>query len=500
MAEMTAEQAAHHVFTCGLLDNSDIESAWMELGSRDVSANDFLDVLLRRGKLTNLQVERLLRGEAFGYFYGAYKILYLTGVGTFARVYRAVHRERGDVVAVKVLRNRYREERAQREQFIREAKVGKGLEHENIVKVFDVDTDPPTRAPYMVMEFVEGQNLREFCKVRGKLDRAVCLRLLADVVSGLQHAADRGITHRDLKMSNVLVTSNGRAKLVDFGLAAAIDQLTDDAIADSPNARSIDYAALERGTGVRKDDARSDIYFAGCILYHTLTGQPPLFETRDRIHRLNMSRFQEIRPIADLEPDLPSYIVNIVERAMELKPESRYGTPAEMLVDLKMALVKLEKGDADPEPAAAVESDEPTAGEASALSRKQEGLSRTVMIVESDKDIQDMLRDKLKRRGYRVLVISNPKRALERFEGERAADAVVFCTSKLGVDALVAFNRLGEEEETRDVPAVLLVDERHKPVIRDAQLGPNRVMLTMPLKVRELRATLHKLLSTADAT
>jgi serine/threonine protein kinase len=97
--------------------------------------------------------------------------------------------------------------------------MGSELRHVNIVPIYEVNGDP--RAPYMVMEFVEGQTLREMIKIRKKLDVKTSLRIISDVVSALAYASEKGITHRDLKLSNVLISSSGRAKLVDFGLAAA---------------------------------------------------------------------------------------------------------------------------------------------------------------------------------------------------------------------------------------------------------------------------------------
>ncbi|MCC6508540.1 MAG: serine/threonine protein kinase, partial [Pirellulaceae bacterium] len=288
MTKFTPEQLSQFLVQVGLLEPMQVSQAWSEVGKVDGSCDDLLRVLQRKQLLTNLQVDRILKGELSGYFYGQYKVLYLIGAGTFARVYRSVHRETGRIAAVKVLRKRHRAEPSQVEQFMREAKVGIQLRHPNIVAIYEVDPDP--RNPYMVMEFVEGQTLRELVKIRGKIDPLTSLRLIADVANGLAYAGNYGITHRDMKLSNVLVTSQGKGKLVDFGLAALADTSNEEALADCPNARAIDYAALERGTGVRKDDSRSDLYFLGCMLYHCLSGESPLTETRDRMARLNVSR------------------------------------------------------------------------------------------------------------------------------------------------------------------------------------------------------------------
>src|SRR5690606_10889783 len=134
------------------------------------------------------------------------------------------------------------------------------------------------------------------------------------------YAFERGVTHRDLKLSNVLISSSGQAMLVDFGLASVASKGTEENDLDSPNLRTIDYAGLERATGVRKDDPRSDIYFAGCIFYNMLSGEPPLFETKDRVQRLSVTRFQDVVPIHRLMPNLPHHLVQIVNRAMDLNP------------------------------------------------------------------------------------------------------------------------------------------------------------------------------------
>ncbi len=487
--DFTPHQLAQRVVELGLVEHLEMEKVWSEIGLSDGTCDDVISALLRRELMTNLQIDRVLKGERTGYFYGQYKILYLIGAGTFARVYRSVHRETGRVAAVKVLRKRHRNEQTQIDQFFREARVGLQLRHPNIVAIHEVESDP--RNPFMVMEFVEGQTLRELVQIRRKIDPLTSLRLMNDVANGLAYAATQGVTHRDMKLSNVLVTSQGRAKLVDFGLAALADTSNEEALADCPSARAIDYAALERGTGVRKDDPRSDLYFWGAMLYNIITGQSPLTETRDRLARLNVSRFREVPPITKIDPTVPHNVATIVHKAMEFDPTKRYQNPAEIVQETRLVIQRLESGDTQNISVAVTSDDGELVADASV-----EGANKTVMLVESKAEFQDLIREKLKKRGYRVLVISDPARALARFspDDDPPAHCVLFSAPELGASALDAFNQFATDSHTADIPAILLVDRKQQFIIRNAKGGPNRMMLAMPLKVRELRAALLRLL------
>lgn len=481
MSEWTTEKFAQRVVDVGLLDPARSQAVWSELGSREVSLEEYQAVLLRKQLLTRLQIERIMSNETTGFFYGKYKLLYLVGKGTFARVYRAEHIEKHDVVAVKVLRNQFLNDPERRDHFLREANLVMPLRHPNIVPIYAVSTE--RNRPYMVMEFVEGQNLREFMKVRKRFDVESGLRLAADIASGLDFAATRKVTHRDLKLSNVLVTSSGRAKLVDFGLAAIAEAARDAKSSTSGSQRSIDYAGLERVTNVKKDDPRSDIYFAGCIFYHLLSGEPPLLETRERAQRLNAARFRDVKPIIDYVPDLPGPVVAMISRAMELNPEKRFQTPGEMLAEIKSVQRQLS-------------GEEPEGGESSRAGLEREGEGHSVMVVEGNIEMQDALRDLLKRRGYRVLVIGDCRRALTRWEeaNEPPAECAIFSTLEFGQDAIDAFNRFGELEAGRKIPAILFVDDKHRAAAKQARHAAHRVLLPLPLKVRQLRSTLLGLL------
>ncbi|HPM81359.1 MAG TPA: serine/threonine-protein kinase, partial [Candidatus Anammoximicrobium sp.] len=392
-----AEDLSQRIFDLRLLDQRQLESVWGEIGSREVDVDDFCSRLLNKGVLTNFQLDKVLKGDREGFFYGNYRVLYMVGSGTFARVFRSVHTKTKKVVALKVLRRRYRTEPDQVDLFLREAHMGEKLVHPNIVRIFDVSDN--IQAPYMVMEFVEGQTLREFLKVRKRLDVPTSVNLMIDVASALDYARKIGITHRDMKLSNVMVASNGKAKLVDFGLAT-MSEASDDKLLAAPNARSIDYVALERGTNVRKNDHRSDIYFAGCVFYHMMTGVAPLVETRDRLVRMSVSRFGEIKPANEIVPDIPIPVLTVLNHALCFKPEERYQEPEVLLADLKRVKFVMDKGEAETADAEA----EGKRVEKVRIDDEAEGLGKTVLVVESNHEAQNLLREQLKKRGYRVLI------------------------------------------------------------------------------------------------
>ncbi len=476
-----------------LLNERQFQEVWASVGTRLAPVEEVKKQLLRGEYMTNYQLERLAKGERSGFFYGPYKVLYAVGDGTFARVFRAVHRQTGEIVALKVLRKKLQRPRQagagqQAAQFIREGKLGLTLRHPNIVPIYDVASDG--KSHYLVMEFVEGWNLRDLVKIRTKIEPLQATQLMMDMVEGLRYAFEHGLTHRDLKLNNVLVTSSGQAKLVDFGLAALDENLGEELGDDMPNTRTIDYAALERATGVRKDDTRSDIYFMGCIFYHMLTGQPPLLETKDRLQRMNKQRFLDVVPIQQCDPTLPHWVCTVVNKAMMLDVARRYQSPAAMLADLAIAERQLiEGGDAASAEAAAA-----------AMGNYVEAKQHTVLVVESNPKWQDIFREGFKRVNYRVLVIADPERAVARLrQDNKAAECIVFCAQGLGEAALNGFNMLSGDDRTVSVPAVLLLDEPQKGWKEQATVAEHRIVLTMPITMKDLRSQLAALLERQPA-
>jgi serine/threonine-protein kinase len=311
---------------------------------------------------------------------------------------------------------------------------------------------------------------------------------MKDIAEAMRYAYEHGLTHRDLKLNNALLTSDRCVKLVDFGLAAMDDSANDASDPDMPNTRTIDYAALERATGVKKDDTRSDIYFLGCMFYQMLTGQPPLAETRDRNQRLSKQRFLDVVPIQTLDPSLPHWVCTVVNRAMTLDVTRRYQTPAAMVHDLTICETQLANKNANPDTEAAA---------LAAMSSYQEEKQFTVMVVESKTRMQDIFREGFKKAGYKVLVTGDPQRAVGRVaQDPMVTDCVLFCAQSLERSGLDGFNSLADDGRTKNTRAILLLEEHQKNWKSEALVADHRIVLTMPITMKEVRGAIHELLHT----
>ena len=449
MKPTTADNLADLVADLELVPAALLQQARRE-GGDAADAAAFGHSLVRRELLTGFQLERLLKGETQGYFFGSAKLLYQIGAGSFARVYRAIHRDTAAMLAVKVLRKRFADDAQKRASFQREGEMGRLLRHPNIVAIEDVGVEHGSA--YIVLEFLEGGTLRELVQIRGALDVPRGLDLVQQALAGLEYAHRRGVTHRDLKASNVLVSATGVAKLVDFGLAR-VDDSGDKSLGRVEQPRTVDYAALEKLTGMRDDDVRSDIYFMGTLAYLVLAGRPALVESRDRSVRSDPARFTRVEPLATAAPGLPRDVTELVARMMHLDPLQRFQAAAEARRAVEQVAARLRAGSG-------------ATGGAAHAAAAPGGATRaagrgSVMLVESGEQPQRALREFFAKLGFRVLVTENPQRALSRFASSPApADCLVISATTLGAAAVEAFNAVSGDPFLADVPAILLADPR----------------------------------------
>ncbi|MBQ1865005.1 MAG: protein kinase, partial [Thermoguttaceae bacterium] len=470
---LSLDDLNQRLLSLDLLDLDKIRAVETSFGSKLFTADEFLRTAQRYGYLTKYQVERLMAGETTGFYYGDYRIQYLIGAGSFARVFRCVHRESGKVFAVKVLRARFRDDQTAIQEFIREGEMGMELRHPNIAAVYEAQATKYDH--YMVMEFIEGNTLREMLAAQknGYLDPKRATRMAYDICSALEYAQKRGYQHRDMKPSNIMIASSGRAVLLDFGLLT-------DASSSFKTQRAIEYAALERATHVRRDDPRSDLYFLGAVYYQALTGVAPLGEIKERSRRLDASRFRNVKMIHEVSKTIPRCVATVVDRSLKFRPEERYQNPEMFKNDLERVIAQLERGEGDEVLTAAQPKEE--------YKKPQ----KTIMIVEGNTGLQETFREFFKNAGFRPLVVSNAPFALQRLE-DVEVDAVLFNAQTLGQSAVAAFNQLLDSPLTKDLPAVLLLNEDQVKWGAHAKRTKKRLAVGMPISMKRLLMVVDKL-------
>jgi serine/threonine protein kinase len=461
MPSEEVNQLTQHIQKLGLVTETQVQDALLEYGP--VTADEMLHVLERKGYLTSFQIGKLKKGDPEGFTIGGYRIRYKIASGSFGRVYRADDPQSGQIVAVKILRRRHSENPHTIELFEREGRVGLSLSHPNIVETLAVNRDPVTGQYYIAMEFVEGGNLRDFLEIRGKFRPAEALRFMEESTDGIAHAYSRGVTHRDLKLTNILISSQGVAKVVDFGLAGIFSRKGLELEKSEKVDRTVDYAGLERATGVKTGDVRSDIYFLGCILYEMLTGRSPLLMTKDPRQRMSKTRFDNTPPMVQEEVDAPHSVFKLVERMMSLDPHYRYQTPSQLLEAIRLVRSELENLD----------------------SPQEQGEAKTVIhsmfVVEKDERIQNALRAKFKEMGFRVFVSTDPSRALERFR-QQPFDALVLDAGTAGEEGRYTFEQilLEADRQQYQCTGVLILSEDQADWASAIEPRPNQTILVRP--------------------
>ena len=253
----------------------------------------------------------------------------MIGTGGMADVYVAQDQRLSREVAIKILRSDLAKDPAFVSRFRKEAKAAAGLNHPGIVAVYDSGEEP---APYIVMELVTGHTLRELIHQDERVTLDHGLSIIEQVLAALEYSHQRNIVHRDIKPANVMATDAGDIKVMDFGIARAMDDLGATLTSTWNVVGTAQYLSPEQAVGDTAD-ARSDIYSTGCLLFELLTGQPPFTgETPVSIAYQHVSG--DIPSIRALMPDLPEDIETIVQVALAKKMEDRYQSAQEMLDDL----------------------------------------------------------------------------------------------------------------------------------------------------------------------
>jgi len=285
--------------------------------------------LVQAGLLTRWQSEKLLEGRHRGFFLDKYKLLDHLGSGGMSSVYLAEHVLMNRRVAIKVLPKERVNDSSYLARFRREAQAAAALDHPNIVRAYDIGNEGNIH--FLVMEYVEGQDLQAMVRQQGPLAPLAAAEYIRQAALGLHHAHQAGLIHRDVKPANLLVDKNGTVKILDLGLArfTGEDQASLTLAYDENVLGTADYLAPEQAINSHGVDARADIYSLGCTLYYLLTGHPP-FPEGTLPQRLMAHQKQPPPSIKTKRPDVPDDLIRICMRMMAKKPAARYQTMAEV--------------------------------------------------------------------------------------------------------------------------------------------------------------------------
>ncbi|MBX3443862.1 MAG: serine/threonine protein kinase [Planctomyces sp.] len=271
---------------------------------------------------------------------GPYRIEEQIGRGGMGAVFRAIDDRLDRIVALKVLSPELSRDRSAVQRFQNEARAAARLDHDNIAQVHDVGHDQGLF--YIAFEFVAGTNLRELLLRRqGAFSVEEALSYALQIADALRQTAAADVVHRDIKPSNIIISPEGRAKLVDWGLARQNSlEMSQELTQTGTTLGTFDYISPEQAVDPRNVDVRSDIYSLGCTLYHMLTGEPPyprgsMFQKVVDHHRAEPPDAQ------DRNPQVPEELSRIVRRMMASDPALRYATAEAVVHDLTVVAIEL---------------------------------------------------------------------------------------------------------------------------------------------------------------
>lgn len=345
LLQESAEEFGQALIASGVLTGPELQTFREGRGSGGASetARDLAAELMSHGKLTHFQVRQLARGEGGQLALGNYLLLDEIGAGGMGRVYRAVHRTMKRIVAVKLLEPEL-VRGAGLMRFQREVEAVARLAHPNVVTAHDAAEAGGRH--YLVLEYIDGEDLSRLVARRGPLTPGQALDCLLQAARGLEYAHSQGIVHRDIKPSNLMVDRSGTVKVLDLGLArvhlkeeaARGADLTDEQVVMG----TADYMAPEQAVDTRHADQLSDVYSLGCTLHFLLTGQP-IFGGQTLMARILAHREEPVPSLRQRNPAVPEYLDAIFRKMVAKDPRGRYPSMAALLRELEAHAGRSEK-------------------------------------------------------------------------------------------------------------------------------------------------------------
>lgn len=328
MAKLSVDQFIEFVEKSKLAEPDQLRKSLDKLRSAGAGqlpddADRVADAFIQDGLITKWHVDKLMEKKYKGFILGKYKLLRLLGSGGMSTVYLGEHILMHRLRAIKVLPKGRVNDSSYLARFVREAQATASLDHNNVVKAYDIDNDGDTH--YLVMEFIEGQDLQQIVKKDGPLPLEVACNYIAQAAEGFQYAHENGLIHRDVKPANLLIDNKGVVKILDLGLALLADEERSSlTVAHNENVLgTADYLSPEQAVNSHKVDSRADIYSLGCTLYYALTGHAP-FTDGSLAQRIIKHQREMPEDIRKERAEVPRDLADICWKMIQKRPERRY--------------------------------------------------------------------------------------------------------------------------------------------------------------------------------
>lgn len=337
MSEPSAKSFVKLLERSGIVAETELKTELSKLSKkldgRTIQVDDLVGHLIESGLITQWHTEKLLAGKYKGFILGKFKLQTHLGSGGMSSVYLARHRISDQLRAIKVLPRKKVADKSYLDRFYLEARAAASLNHPNVVRIYDICNENDTH--FMVMEYVEGEDLYEIVSGNGPLGFEDAAQFIAQAAEGLTHAHQRELVHRDIKPANLLRTKDGDIKILDLGLAL-VNQDDSESLTVMYNEKvmgTADYLSPEQAVNSHEVDLRADIYSLGCTLYFLLTGHPP-FPKGTLAQRIAMHQTKEPADIRESRPDCPDALRAVCQKMMKKSADERYQTCQEVKSEL----------------------------------------------------------------------------------------------------------------------------------------------------------------------
>ncbi|MBO0698523.1 MAG: protein kinase [Zavarzinella sp.] len=447
-----------------------------------------LEQLVKHGLLTRFQAGRIDTGSTFGLILGSYRVLDRLGAGGMAVVFKAEHMDLRHHVAIKVLPPMSNEDTAPETRFFAEMRIVARLRHPNIVAANDagrvVSEDGNTVLRYLVMEYVPGQDLEEVVREHGPISPNRACAIAYQMACALAETHKYGLVHRDVKPSNIMLTAEDQAKLLDFGLTRHFGHRV---TAPGTVLGTIDYMAPEQARDASTVDIRADIFGLGATLYWCVTGQLPFPSEGNPVEALSRRLTAPIPSVRAANPELSAELDAVVARMMAERPEDRYADPAAVMEAL---LPFVQPPDGDYQNLAAL----PVAESAEIVELPEAAAPGRyrILVVDDEAPVRELCRQLLEAEGAIVDVAANGAQGLA-LAAKGGFDVVLLDVAMPDLTGVEVLARLRQQMPKSHLKVLMFSGHATPEEMSEMLARGADDFLTKPFRVAQLLARVHNL-------